>query len=99
MKVALTEAALDDLFRIGQFINHDSPVRAKTFVRELYDRCRRLGGMPKAFPLLPGREHTGIRRRPYGNYLIFYWINGDTVEILHDLNGAQDYERVLFPDD
>jgi toxin ParE1/3/4 len=99
MKVVVTEAALEDLFRIARFIESDSPARAVSFIDELHDRCRRLGGMPKAYPLIPGRELSGIRRRPHGNYLIFYRITDRAVEVLHVLNGAQDYERILFPED
>jgi plasmid stabilization system protein ParE len=54
--------------------------------------------MPRSFPLLPGREESGIRRRPYGDYLIFYRI-ADAVEVLHVLHGAVDDERLLFPDE
>ncbi|WP_342588924.1 type II toxin-antitoxin system RelE/ParE family toxin [Rhizobium phaseoli] len=39
-----------------------------------------------------------IRRRPYGDYLIFYRI-ADAIEVLHVLRGAVDYERLLFPDE
>ena len=99
MKVVLTGAAYDDLLRIGQFIKRDSPARATTFVAELHARCRRVGTMPKAFPLVPGHEDEGIRRRPYRDYLIFYRVGPSAVEILHILHGAQDYDAVLFPDD
>ena len=99
MKVIVTEAAFDDLMRIGRTIKADNPARAETFVAELYDRCRRLAVMPRAFPLLPGREESGVRRRPHGNYLIFYRINGNVVEVLHILQGACDYEAILFPED
>ena len=54
--------------------------------------------MPRAFPLLPNWEEQGIRRRPFGDYLIFYRINKDQVEILHILHGARDYEAILFPE-
>ena len=99
MKVIVTEAAFDDLMRIGRTIKADNPARAETFVAELYDRCRRLAVMPRAFPLLPGREESGVRRRPHGNYRIFYRINGNVVEVLHILQGARDYEAILFPED
>jgi toxin ParE1/3/4 len=55
--------------------------------------------MPKAFALVPRHEHTGVRRRPYRNYLIFYRIAADIVEVPHVLHGAQDYETILFPKD
>lgn len=98
MQVVLTEAALADLIRIGQAIRQDSPARAKSFVAELYDRCLQLAEMPRAFPLLPRHRASGVRRRVYGNYLIFYWLNGETIEVLHVLHGAQDYEALLFLD-
>ena len=98
MKVAVTNAALADLLQIGRAIATDNPQRAETFVSEIYDRCRRLGAMPRAFPLLPNWEERGIRRRPFGDYLIFYRINKDQVDILHVLHGARDFEAILFPD-
>ena len=36
---------------------------------------------------------------PHGNYLIFYRIADDTVEVLHVLHGARDYENILFPEE
>jgi toxin ParE1/3/4 len=37
-----------------------SPQRALTFVAELEDKCRALPMMPLIYPLLVGRETTGI---------------------------------------
>ena len=97
MIVALTREAEADLERIGDYIAVDNPARAVSYVRELVGRCARLADMPRAFPLVPRYEHTGVRRLPHGNYLIFYRIGEDRVEVLHILNGAQDYEPLLFP--
>ena len=99
MKVVITEAAYADLAKIGRNIKKDNPTRAMTFVDELYNRCQRLGAVPRAFPLLPNWEERGIRRRPHGNYLIFYRVGADSVEVLHILHGARDYEGVLFPNE
>jgi len=99
MIVVLTETAIADLVAIGRHIAADNPQRAKTFVAELKFRCHELGTMPKAFALVPRHKHTGVRRRPYGNYLIFYRIAADIVEVLHVLHGAQDYETIVFSDD
>lgn len=98
MIVVLTKEARADLERIGDYIAIDNPVRADTFVWELTNRCLALADMPRAFPLVPRYEHTGVRRRPHGDYLIFYRVGADTVDILHILNGAQNYEAILFPD-
>lgn len=98
MKVVLAAEAASDLEHIADYIAIDNPVRAESFVRELLGRCYSLADMPRAFPLVPRYEHTGVRRRPYGDYLIFYHISADTVDILHILNGAQNYEAILFPE-
>ena len=98
MRVVVTDAAYADLLAIGRAIRRDNPARALTFVDELYERCRQLAETPLAFPLLPKWEDRGVRRRPYGNYLIFYRFGTTTVDILHVLHGAMDYERQLFPD-
>lgn len=55
--------------------------------------------MAYAFPLLAGRDESGIRRRIYGRYPIFYRVEGETVQIIHILHGAMDYEAILFPEE
>jgi plasmid stabilization system protein ParE len=54
---------------------------------------------PLAYPLLPGREATRLRRAVHGNYLIFYRIDPDHVVVVHVLHGARDYDAILFPDE
>jgi toxin ParE1/3/4 len=98
MIVVLTDAARADLVAIGRHIKADNPRRAESFVSELEMRCHQLGTMPKAFPLVPRHEQSGVRRRPYRDYLIFYRIAQNRVEILHILHGARDYEALLFPE-
>ena len=96
MKVVITEAAFADMLSIGQFVMADSPIRAGSFVDELFESCQKLENMPRIYPLLPAREDSGIRRKVHGNYLIFFRIASETVEVLHVLHGAQDYERILI---
>ena len=54
---------------------------------------------PEGYALVPRYEALGIRRRPYRDYLIFYRVSDDSIEILHVLHGARDYETILFPDE
>ena len=98
MIVVITDEADADLEHIGDVIAADNPQRSASFVRELVQRCERLTDMPRRFALLPGYEHTDIRRLIHSEYLIFYRIDADAVNVLHILNGAMDYERVLFPE-
>ncbi len=99
MNVIFSAEAEADLERIGDYIAGDNPLRAESFVRELMARCYDLAPMPRAFPLVPRYEASGVRRRPYRDYLIFYNISLAHIEILHVLHGAQNYEAILFPDE
>ncbi len=95
MIVLFTKEAEADLERIGDYIAKDNPPREATFVEELIAQCERLAETPEGYALVPRYEHSGARRRPYGRYLIFYRAKSETIEILHILNGAQDYEAIL----
>ncbi|OLP52495.1 plasmid stabilization protein [Rhizobium rhizosphaerae] len=97
MIVVITDEAEADLEHIGDHIAANNPRRAETFVQELTERCLRLAEMPRAYPLVPRYEQTGFRRRPYGDYVIFYRIGTETIDVLHVVHGAQDYEAILFP--
>jgi toxin ParE1/3/4 len=96
MIVRLTAEAESDLESIGDYIAQDNPCRALSFVLELREKCMSLADMALAFPLVPRYERHGIRRRPHGNYLVFYRIDGDQVVIVHVLHSAMDYATLLF---
>ena len=98
MIVELTAAAEADLELIGDYIARDNPLRAASFVRELYRSCLDMADMPEAWPVVPRYEHHGIRRRVHGRYLIFYRVENARITILHILNCAMDVEPILFPD-
>lgn len=97
MKVVITQAAWDDLLDIGRHIASDSPRNAEAFLEKAYTACLGLGEMPEAFERVPRHEGSGIRRRPFGNYLIFYRADEADVEVLRVIHGAREYERILFP--
>lgn len=98
MKVVFAPAAKTDLQEISNHIARDNPVRALSFVDELIDHCYTLTDMPRRYALVPRYEHWQIRRCVHAQYLIFYRIREDAVEIVHVLHGARDYESLLFPE-
>lgn len=98
MIVVYTDEARDDLEGIGDYIAADNPARALSFVLEISERCEELAEIADAFPLVPRYEHTKVRRRPFRNYVIFYRVTADRVDVLHILNSAQDHEAILFGD-
>lgn len=97
MIVVLSAAAEADLEAIGDWIATESPQRAIFFVAELRRSCTELAFEPLMYSLVPRYEAAAIRRRVHGNYLIFYRVVGERVEIIHILRGARDYETILFP--
>lgn len=96
MIIEFSDEAESDLEQIADYIAQDNPRRALSFVQELRDKCEALAYSPKGFPLVPRYEGHGIRRRVYGNYLIFYRVENEQVVILHVLHGAMDYAAILF---
>jgi toxin ParE1/3/4 len=96
MRVIITAAAKADLIAIGDFIKLDNPVRAATFIDELLERCYGIVDRPRAYPLAPRYEQFGVRRTVYRDYLIFYRLNDEQIEIIHVIHGARDYETLLF---
>jgi toxin ParE1/3/4 len=96
MKVVIAEAAKADLAAIQDYIAQDNPARAGSFTDELLDCCAALSETHAAFPLVPRYETSGIRRRVYDRYLIFYRVRKSTVEVIHILHGARDIDRLLF---
>jgi len=97
MIVHLSAEAEYDLEVIGDYIARDNPARALSFLQELRSKCLGLSDMPERFPLVPRYEATGVRRRGYGDYLIFYRVEAQKVIVLHILHGAQNYNTILFP--
>ena len=95
MNVVLSAEAEADLEAIGDYIARDNPGRAATFVSALIAKCDALAEMPLAFPMVERYATSGIRRRPYRDYLIFYRVEEVRIVVLHILHGARDYDRIL----
>jgi toxin ParE1/3/4 len=96
--VVITAEAESDLEQIATYLAGQSVEIALGFVQELREKCESLADAPRGYPLVPRHEHLGIRRRPFGNYLIFYRVASDAIEVVHILHGARDYEPLLFPE-
>jgi len=95
MKVRLSSAARKDLISIGDYIALDNPARASTFIEELVKACAELSATPLGYPIVRRYEATGIRRRVYRNYQIFYRIVGERIFVIRVLHGARDYDALL----
>jgi len=98
MIVELADEAERDLEAIGDRIALDNPARAISFIGQLRAACLGLTDFPNRFALVPRYEHSGVRHRVHGNYLIFYRVESERVVVIHVLHGAMDYAGLLFED-
>lgn len=96
MNVVFSDEAEHDLEQIADYIAKDNPRRALSFIIELRGKCESLSETAASFPLMPRYERYGIRRRIHGNYLVFYRVTADQVQIIHIMHGARDYAALLF---
>jgi plasmid stabilization system protein ParE len=96
--VVLTAEAESDLQTIAEYVAQDSVTAALGLVHELRKKCFAFAEAPRGYPLVPRYEHHGIRRRPFGSYLIFYRVGAKAIEVVHILHGARDYEPLMFPE-
>ena len=91
MKVVFSTRARTDLRSIDAAVSDDNPAAAERLMSTLRSDCLGLAEMPNRFRQVSG---TGLRRRPSGNYLIFYSVS-DRVEIVRILHGARDWADIL----
>lgn len=95
MKVTLSTRARRDLESIRTYIEKDNPARAVSFVGELRDAAKRIGDMPRAFPLIPRYEQHGIRRRSHKGYGILYSVEPDRIFVHRIVGPGQDHDSAL----
>jgi toxin ParE1/3/4 len=95
MRLKYTGPAKTDLRNITVWIAEANPARAQTFAGELRAACRNVLGFPESNQGLELSCKQIVRRKVYGNYLIFYRVTDQTVEILRILHGAQDYSDLF----
>lgn len=99
MRVFFAQSAERELEEIGDLIARDNPQRARSFIAELVKACKSIGRTPRGYPLVDKERDPTLRRRVYRNYLIFFDIGSQGVEILHVLHGTRDYAQIVFAND
>ena len=97
MQLVIKPLAEQDLEAIGDYIARDNPARAVTFVRELRDHCQRIANNPLGYRERPELS-PGLRSCGHGNYVIFFDVFPDVVEIVRVLHGARDLPAALDED-
>lgn len=99
MRVVITDEARRDLVDIWAYLKQETPFHADAVMDRLEAACAELIASAGHYPLLPGREERGVRRRVAKPYNILYRVRGDLIEVVHVLHGARDADSILFPED
>lgn len=94
MKLIVGLKASQDLREIENYIAQDNPQAAVDFVEQLAGRFDELTQFPGI-----GRKRddirVGYRSVSVKDYLIFYRVSGDVVEIMHVLHGRRDLPKAF----
>lgn len=92
MELRFSAKAEADLEAIADYIAMDSPQRAISFVTELRNACVELMDYPRRYPLVDASADFALRRRPFGNYLIFYHVGQDSIVVSRILSASLNVE-------
>lgn len=94
MKLIVSPEAREELRGIEDYIAQDNPQAALTFVERLTARFQELVDFP-GIGSKRDELRAGYRSIAEGNYVIYYRVRPEVVEIMHVLHGAQDAKKVF----
>ncbi len=89
-----SQAAKADIEEIGDYIACHSPARVDFMLHKIYEKCKKIEAMPKAWASRPELGEN-IRIATEEPYLVFYREIDDGVRILRVLHGHRNIP-VLF---
>lgn len=98
--IRITSIAHRDLVRQGQYLAERNPAAARRFLKAVQQSCRRLQDSPDLGEIwndgaTPDETYRCWSVRGFENYVLFYRIRLDTIEISRVLHAAQDADREL----
>ncbi len=92
--LVISDAAGIDFDDIWLYIAENNPLNADRFIDLLFEKCRRLLDTPKV-----GRQRDellpGLRSFPVKSYVIFYCIQGNSVEIVRIISAYRDVKAIF----
>ncbi|MEA1063088.1 type II toxin-antitoxin system RelE/ParE family toxin [Apirhabdus apintestini] len=96
MKLGISPLAEQDMEAIGDYIAQDNPLRAVSFIEDLYQQCLRVAESPVIYRQRPELGQN-IRSCAYGRYLIVFRVLDTEVRVERVLHGSRDIIG-LFPE-
>ena len=92
MRYRISPKAEQEIAEIEEFISRENPVRALSYVQELRKKIAKVAVSPQLYRERPELK-PGLRAAQHGNYLIFFRIVDQVVEIVRVRHGATDLGR------
>lgn len=97
MKLRINPAVAIDLKNIKEYITQDSQAVAEEVINKLYIQIENIQQFPNVGLNLSKRVRfrTNYKYVIWENYIIFYKIQGEYVEIYHVVNRYQDITKIF----
>jgi plasmid stabilization system protein ParE len=92
--VIWSQAALDDIDSIAEYISRDSPHHARRVVETLFELSDRLAEFPRAGRIVPELADERVRERFLYSYRLIYEIGSDYIAVLAVIHGARLLESI-----
>ena len=89
MRFRFSRQAESDIEAIGDFIAHNNPTRALSFISELRAYCRSIADFPRAYPVR-AEFGRGMRLAVFGNYFVVNVVRRHLVEIRRLIHAARE---------
>lgn len=96
-RIQYLSVANRDLIEIMDYIKADNPVAASELLNKIDESVSRLTSMPHSgkIPDDARLKSMGYRIMAIGNYLVFYVVTGNKVEISRVLHGKRNYSYLM----
>lgn len=96
-KIEYLPSAEKDLLEIADYIKADNSSAARDFVDQLDKAIMKLAEFPLMGPQANDQRlrNMGYHLLVFGNYIAFYVLKGETVQIRRILHGRRKYEFLL----
>ena len=88
-RVTWSQAALDDVDAIADYVSRDSAVHARRVVDELFALADSLTEQPQRGRVVPELEDEMVRERFLYSYRLIYELHSDVVKILAVIHGRR----------
>jgi addiction module RelE/StbE family toxin len=96
-KIRYLPIAQQDLIEIFDYIREDNPSAAATFIEKIDKSISKLESFPQlgVVPKDDRLEFLAYRMLVIDNYLVFYVIIGDIIEVRRIIHGSRKYSFLL----